>query len=266
MFDKPEPAIGQQQSHHTIPDIFCWTKMGTEAGQTLKMILKRKELEREAGDGVFAWGIGSSLGNGVALARQLSPTGKVDVLFTPMKSAPKHIDVAPSETVLWLSFIECNGRIAPLPEHLLITSRGGTGKRAHYALLCHSKNSLTEAADDNYIFTSNARNLASSNPIGASQVTSMVRYGGGKTDPPGDAPYKVAFRAAMHGQGFLKLANPVVLQGPINELYNRACAATTASEWVALATQVRQKALSIAKAVQSEDLFASMLPMECEAV
>ncbi|MYM22881.1 hypothetical protein GTP46_09510 [Duganella sp. FT135W] len=257
MFDPlNESAIGRQLSQDSIPDIFCWTKMGTEAGQTLEAILKRKELERMAGGGVFAWGIGSSLGGGVALARQLSPTGKVDVIFTPMKSAPKQIDVAPSETVLWLNYIESNGCVAPLPEHLLITSRGGANKRSHYALLCHSDRSLSASDVDDFIYSTCARNLASSNPIGASQVTSMVRYGGSDCVVAGEAPYRVAFRAALHGQGFLKLVNPVVVQGPINELYNQACAAASASEWATLAAKVRKAARTQAELAMGEDLFA----------
>ena len=31
-----------------LPDVFCWTKMGTEAGQSLENIIARKEAERDA--------------------------------------------------------------------------------------------------------------------------------------------------------------------------------------------------------------------------
>ncbi|WP_167153147.1 hypothetical protein [Burkholderia sp. Cy-647] len=242
---------------NSVPDIFCWTKMGTEAGQTLDTIIRRKEMERIAGNGVFAWGIGNSLGTSVDLARQMRPDGRVDVLFTPMKSAPKQADISPSKTFLWLSSIERDGRIAPLPKHLLITSRGSEGKRTHYALLCHSDSSIENEALEHYIYAASARNLASSNRIGASQVTSMVRYGSASSSPsPDGAPYRVAFRAALHQQGFLKLINPVALEGAIATLYRQACAVTTASEWLKLATEVRQMAQERASAMRKADLFS----------
>jgi hypothetical protein len=246
-------------AHHyvkgSVPNIFCWTKMGTEAGQTLDAIIRRKELERLAGNGVFAWGIGNSLGNSVDLARQVSPNGQVDVLFTPMKSAPKQVDVLPSQTFLWLSYIENDGRIAPLPQHLLITSRGGESKRTHYALLCHSDDSIEHDMLENYIYATSARNLASSNRIGPSQVTSMVRYGS-EADDSDDSPYKVAFRAALHKKGFLKLVNPICLEGDLAKQYRQACVATTATEWLTLATEVRSIAHELAMPAMGTDLFA----------
>lgn len=249
------PTTTHHSVENPVPDIFCWTKMGTEAGQTLDAIIRRKELERRAGNGVFAWGIGNSLGTSVDLARQMSPGGNVDVLFTPMKSAPKQTDVAPSQTFLWLSYIECDGRIAALPEHLLITSRGGVSKKTHYALLCHSDSSIEEEAMESYIYAASARNLASSNRIGPSQVTSMVHYGC-HLDMPNDVPYKVAFRAVLHKQGFLKLVNPVCLEGSVAKLYHRVCAVDTATEWLSLALEVRHMARQLAMPVQGTDLLA----------
>ena len=42
------------------PNAFVWTKIQAEAGQSIKRILNRKELERQASDGTFWWGIGES--------------------------------------------------------------------------------------------------------------------------------------------------------------------------------------------------------------
>ncbi|MCP1292975.1 MULTISPECIES: hypothetical protein [Chromobacterium] len=249
------PATTSHSAGDSVPDIFCWTKMGAEAGQTLDAIIRRKELERLAGNGVFAWGIGNSLGTSVDLARQMSPSGRVDVLFTPMKSPPKQIDASPSQTFLWLYYIESDGRIASLPGHLLITSRGGEHKKAHYALLCHSESSIEDDVLEHYIYAASARNLASSNRIGSSQVTSVVRYGLDAVAPD-DAPYKVAFRAALHQQGFLKLVSPVCLEGAIAKLYHQACAATSAMEWLSLASEVRKMAEELVIPVPGTDLFA----------
>src|SRR5665647_1443535 len=94
-----------------IPPVFCWTKMGTEAGQPLEDILRRKELERRVGGGLFAWGIGNSLGVNPMLAQQEMQRNDVDVLFTPMRSAAKQIDVAPGQVLLWLDCIDEAGKL-----------------------------------------------------------------------------------------------------------------------------------------------------------
>jgi hypothetical protein len=106
-----------------------------------------------------------------------------------------------------------------------------------------------------YIYAASARNLASSNRIGPSQVTSMVRYGS-EADTSNDAPYKVTFRAALHNQGFLKLVNPVFLEGDLAKRYRQACAATTAAAWLSLATEVRCMAHELAMPAVGTDLFA----------
>ena len=43
-----------------IPSTFCLTKVGRYSGQEAPQILRRKELERQAGNGVFWWGVGES--------------------------------------------------------------------------------------------------------------------------------------------------------------------------------------------------------------
>jgi len=45
-----------------LPNNFCWTRMGVEAGEELDRILFRKEYERKLNGGIFTWGIGSALG------------------------------------------------------------------------------------------------------------------------------------------------------------------------------------------------------------
>lgn len=241
-----------------IPEVFCWTKMGAEAGQSLDVILRRKELERRSGNGIFAWGIGNSLGAAPDLARQQSPDGEVDVLFTPMKSAAKQIDAAPSQVLLWLGFLDPNGRIADLPHHILVTSRGGSEKRGHYALICHSTDEIRdysiEAFDAAY-----ARNLASLNPIGASQVTSVVRYGG-SSGAALEKPYRVAFRAKLSNQGFVRLVRPVVMEGDLLRLYRKVCDSTDVVDWLEGAKMVRAAALGIFhQQHHRDDLFAELL-------
>lgn len=213
-----------------IPEIFCWTKMGTEAGQSLSAILHRKEMERCSGGGTFAWGIGNSLGGSAELAKRMSSTGEVDVLFTPMKSPPKAIDQTPSELLLWQYYLDRSGSALPLPEHMLVTSRGGGDKRTHYALLCQSESPLEERYDQGSFDPSGVRNLASMNPVGASQVTSVVRYRGEPTT--NDKSYRVAFKARLFADGFVKLVNPVVMNATMTALYEKVCNARSERDWV----------------------------------
>src|SRR3546814_1987482 len=93
----------------------------------------------------------------------------LETLFTPMKAAPKNIDVSPRSVLLWLGYQAGNGGdVERLPDHMLVTSRGhsGTGedKRGHYALICRSHRSLLEQAGEEAIDPNAARNLVSANP------------------------------------------------------------------------------------------------------
>jgi len=157
-------AFESKFSDDSVPNAFCWTKMGTEAGQTLDTILRRKELERRAGGGVFAWGIGNSLGSTAKLAMQESTEGKIDVIFTQMKSVAKRIDVEPSQVLLWLRYVDENDQLVDLPSHSIITSRGKTtlsgSKRSHYALICNGQDDITVSTN---IDVKYAREAISSN-------------------------------------------------------------------------------------------------------
>lgn len=234
-----------QVQHECIPPVFCWTKMGTEAGQSLEAILQRKELERRAGRGLFAWGIGSSLGVTTKLAQQEMQHNEVDVLFTPMRSAAKHIDVEPSQVLLWLNYLNEDGEQTRLPSHMVVTSRGNPaqagGKRSHYALICNGHHDITIPANGGVIDANKARNFASLNPLGASQVTAVVRYQSSRDKLP-EKSYPVTFRAKLHGAGFVRLVSPVVLDGELTSLYHQLCKSVTANEWAAGAAHLRQKA------------------------
>jgi hypothetical protein len=218
-----------------IPKVFCWTKMGAEAGQDLQSILNRKELERRAGEGVFAWGVGNSVAPAVALATRLLGRDHVDVLFSPMKSKPKEIDASPAKQALWLEFLDSSGERHPLPAHMLVTSRlnspSGGEKQVHYALLCKSDHSLLRSPGTDLLFASRVRNLASDSPMGASQVTAVVRYvddGGGDGYGSG---YAVAFRARLVNHAFIRLVRPVAMTSELSRMYQQVCGSTTPGEW-----------------------------------
>lgn len=223
-----------------VPDIFCWTKMGTEAGQPLASIVHRKELERRAGGGTFAWGIGNSLGVAADHARQMA-SGELDVLFTPMKSPAKSVDIEPTQILLWLYYQSRSGVPTLLPEHMLVTSRGGAGKRSHYALICRSDLPLGEQSDCGMFDGHAVRNLTSSNPVGPSQVTSVVRHAGG--GGASARPYRVAFRAKLHAEGFVRLVAPVPMDEPLMAIYEDVCRAGSEKLWRAGVLRLRKAAL-----------------------
>ena len=42
------------------PKVFCWSKIGPEAGLTLDQIIRWKELQRSLSGGIFFWGVGGT--------------------------------------------------------------------------------------------------------------------------------------------------------------------------------------------------------------
>jgi len=114
-----------------LPDAFCWTKMQAEAGQRLDLIVRRKELERLAGNGRFFWGIGNSVRKRVGdLVNRVSAPRAI---FSTMKSAPKSSDVRPDSTLLWTAHFDRDGSPRPLPEYVLLLRRGTTAKALRLA-------------------------------------------------------------------------------------------------------------------------------------
>jgi len=230
-----------------IPSVFCWTKMGTEAGQSLEDILGRKELEREAGDGTFCWGIGNSLGVAPQSAIRNARGSPVDVLFTPMKSSPKAIDEKNDDLALWLGYYNESGQVVLLPQHMLVTSRGsdpsGKAKRSHYALFCRNNNPLiTSGAEDKYFDASCTSNYLSNNAVGPSQVTAMVKYR--HTSSELKKPYRVALHATFHETGFVRLTIPVKLTEDLMVLYRKTCSSTSKKQWNSRLNELRSRALS----------------------
>lgn len=236
--------------------------MGTEAGQPLETILRRKEFERKAGNGIFAWGIGNSLGSSPEFAKQAAPSGNIDVLFSPMKSPPKAIDVTPTQLVLWLAYHSRERGLTDLPIHMLITSRGsgasGLSKRSHYALLCERHEEINHDCDPCVIDATCARNLVSQNPLGASQVTAMVKYNISSSDIQ-EKPYPVAFRARMHSEGFVRLGTPVLLDGSLLSAYKELCQASCADAWLDGVIDLKRRAKSAASEQSfQQSLFSSI--------
>jgi hypothetical protein len=194
-----------------LPKHFCWTRFGTEAGEKIDSILARKEQERLATGGMFLWGIGNSVGPAIRDLIHLEE--RPMVLFSPMRSKPKAIDVAPSGLTVWLEALDLNGRSWPIPEGVKVTSRQGSvtgsAKRSHYALVCRSTSPL-RALDLASLRYDELVNLQSKNKLGASQVTAVVeKLAQGTADCTYCIHYPVAFMAELVFPYFVKLCGPL---------------------------------------------------------
>ncbi len=190
-----------------LPRRFCWTRFGSEAGQSIDQILRRKERERVANGGVFLWGIGNSVTSGI---RQLVlSTPRPEVLFSPIKSRARLVDRAPSVVVTWTAAETMDGERYQLPPGTIVTSRGGTG-RPHYALVCFSDRPLCCSESGPSVDFDGLRNLLSRRPLGASQVTAIVSTNGGEGD---GRQYTVPFRASLIAPYCVRLRDSVPVCG-----------------------------------------------------
>jgi hypothetical protein len=243
-----------------LPRSFCWTKMGAESGEQLEFIIRRKEWERSLGNGLFFWGIGQSLGGNADLVGRTEEALKV--LFSPMISKAKDIDSAPDETVVWTAWIDANGDERPLPEHAVVTSRAtlpsGRRKESHYALVCRSANRLV-SANKLFVNPTSICNFATSKPLGASQVTAIVRSTQEHEDGAGRT-YPVSFFAELVQPFFLRLSSPRVLTSSEKTMLARATESGSEQKWRDVVTVIRQRS-GIARSgpQRNRELFADTL-------
>lgn len=178
-----------------IPSHFCWTRFGAEAGEDISQIVARKEIERQHNGGIFLWGVGNAIGRSLRelLHRNVVP----EVLFSPIRSAPKHQDVQPSGTKIWSSAYDLMGRHCRLPEHSIVTSRV---KQKHYALVCYSDEPLRLDFDGSTLAMADLSNILSGRRVGTFQITSVVRYTAGH-----GGSYPIAMRATLVDPFFVAL-------------------------------------------------------------
>ncbi len=218
-----EPGIGL----HNGLQFVCWSRMQAEAGQALDDIVRRKELERQAGDGVFFWGVGNPPARLTSvLAKTHHP---VSAIFSIMKSKPKSSDVAPGRTVIWQTYIDRDGLKRDVPRHVLVTSRGDTNKgskRSHYALICFSEAPLV--IERGCPFDPKAyRNTGElGKPIGASQVTALLQPVRRESNA---SAYEVNLRAKLHDSYWVRLEDPAELDV---SLMPDALGAVDSVEWL----------------------------------
>ncbi len=197
-----------------IPSRFCWSKVGTESGETLDRILIRKEFERLANGGYFLWGVGNSVLNAVEGLFRFETRPRI--IFSRMKSKPKAVDVRPSVVYAWIGAEAADGTPCEIPAFSLITSRGETEtvgrKRSHFALVCYSSEPLTGGqAWQNALDAASFVNLLSGRPLGASQVTSVVERNEHAQGAHLRSRYSVDFTAELTPPGQFRLVEPIAL-------------------------------------------------------
>jgi hypothetical protein len=183
-------------------ELLVWTRIGSEAGEPVNAIVERKEAERQAGGGLFCWGVGNPPSSGIAtLVEARAP---INVVFSLMRSNAKAIDHSPGSVLRWRAYLDAAGKVRPLPAHVRVTSRGG--KDRHYALMCWSDEPLV--LSDYCAFDHSVHRNLSGAPIGATQVTALVR----RISPDSATPlYRTGFGARLVESYWVKLveAEPV---------------------------------------------------------
>lgn len=173
------------------------------------------QLERRRTGGVFFWGIGNPVGPGIAeLGRRVACP---EVLFSPIKSPPRVVDVHPPAVVRWHGAVTPAGEHLGLPETVLVES--GYSKAPRYALVCESHDPL-RPRDLGELKFAELRNIVTGNPLGASQVTAVVERLPVCHD---GRAYVVALRARLVAPFFVRLVDPVV--EPLDALADRPRAA-----------------------------------------
>ena len=217
-------------------DYLCWTRMQAEAGQALEAIIARKELERQAGGGLFLWGVGSAPSRAIRPLAQLSR--RIPVIFSVMRSKPKPTDTAPSRVVVWRHYVDTGGAARRLPAHCIVTSRGDSArgpKRAHYALMCRSDAPLElhSGIEFNPAGYRNAGQRGA--PVGASQVTALLQPCAPVDGKPG---YEANMLAELTGSYWVRLVDPLeVSPGTLAALAEAGDASL--EEWCDLARRIR---------------------------
>lgn len=158
---------------------------------------------------MFVWGIGNSVGSAVRALILRERLVTLPVVFSPMKAPSRVIDRVPRGVWRWSRAIGLDGEEWRVPDTCYVTSRGYQNKRRHYALVCCSARELVPKLDGVRINGSGLTNYLSGNPVGSSQVTSVVRYSG----DPNEGDYPVALFANLVFPYVIELRDPWEIEG-----------------------------------------------------
>jgi hypothetical protein len=158
--------------------------------------------------GVFLWGIGNAIAPSIReLIRLVS---RPVVIFSPIRSKPRRVDVAPDGIVIWKSGKALDGRPFELPTGSTVTSRvkSAINQHKHYALVCASSSRLRVNAEAENLELGKLRNLLTNRPVGSSQVTAVVRLAS-RAKLYSRLLYPAALQAELVFPYFVELTNPI---------------------------------------------------------
>jgi hypothetical protein len=207
---QPQPPRARVRLVGQSEDLICWSRMQAEAGQQLHAIIERKERERQAGNGLFLWGVGNAPPVHIRVLARIGTA--VPVIFSVMKVKPKAIDATPTRTLAWRRYIDSNGAERLLPLGALVTSRGhsvrGAEKERHYALMCHSGTPLRLAHGVPFDPAAYRNASGTGARVGASQVTALLRR---VEEPDHNTAYQANIVARLAGSYWVRLTDPVQL-------------------------------------------------------
>lgn len=225
--------------NNSIPDQFVFSKMQTDAGEDIRAIRNRKELERMTG-GTFWWGIGESKGHAIETLLHTKP--HPEVLFSLMPSRPSARSREPGEVFVWESFRTPQGE-PPLPPHAIVISGGtrtGAPKKRYHALVCASPLPILANGGGTVDATQLINIGDSGRPLGSSQVTAAVSYSP-KIGAVAPRPYKIAARATLEPPYFADLANPRKLSRvELRLLYEVGRDGKSVEDWLGVTRQLRR--------------------------
>lgn len=218
----------------SIPEVFCWTKMGAESREGLDQIIRRKELERQAGNGVFCWGVGNRPLKGAISF--LSSLKKPQVLFSKMLGKAKKKDSESPVVLLWTHYHDQEGNIVPLPSHVLVTSRGNKGdkEKVHFALFCSSETPL-KVSSHGVLFSDSLRHPSTDNKLAPPHVTAVVKR---KVEDSTGTKYEIAFHAGLVAPFYAQLDKPIRLNDDQIELLEDVAMGDDA-DWMKVAKKLR---------------------------
>lgn len=222
-----------------LPSAFVWTKIQADSGERIEGILYRKEIERQAGDGVFWWGIGESKRQAIDLLLKKEPSPAV--LFSLMRSRPHPRDSNPDGVLLWNTYLT-GKRELPLPPHVIVTSRAhakdGRPKSRYHALVCKSRSSILRKKGGT-LDAGTLRNIGErGRPVGPSQVTAAVEL----SEPTGTSmQYEITARATLASPYVAALSCPRELSAAERRLLRElAKEAHGRDDWNTVARRLRR--------------------------
>ena len=197
-----------------IPSKFVWTRMNTNAGEPLENIVRRKNLEREAGEGEWAdtfwWGVGES--KGPAIFFHLADC-EPEVLFSKALDDVGSRDEERFIYTTWRVYHprkrDYGGNFRPVPDNIIVQSGP---KDKYFAVVCRSPRPLN-LSEGEELDLSRMRNLNRDEKKKgktlkeSQQSTAVVEYS--QDSGTSEGRYRVVnLRADLVRPRFVKLGRP----------------------------------------------------------